>query len=400
MPFCPFQEYMCIGGFRRHAVFRLASPFRLSSPSGRLPPPLRAKGSFAIFSLGWPCLFGRGPSLGVAAPAGLPMGLSARGAPGLARDGGVLAAVPAYAEFLGLLPLFLGVVPVILLALWSLGPALVVRLPFLLAGFHLFRGRLNPRPRLPGLRFGFGSGLLPAGRLLFGLGFSGSWLAWRGGFLGLCPALGLLEWEAIDEYLSFGRTHPGHRHTQTTEGQENREETTRRAVQREGPSRLHRRPGYELPGDWAGREHRFRCPEEGCRLKGRTDWSRYCDFEYSEKPEGTRLRIMGVIHRASKEWREIFKKRPSIERYFSSDKRSRLLDRHQFMGLERVSLHGRMSTLSYLLTAWGRLRAGDYPHMRHMHIRLGRRPAPASDLSEVQECAECCLCPQHDRFAE
>ena len=157
--------------------------------------------------LGWPCLFGRGPSVGVAAPAGLPVGLGALGAPGLAQDGG-LAAVPAYAEFLGLLPLFLGVVPVILLALWSLGPALVVRPPFLLAGFHLFWGRLDPRPRLPGLRCGFGSGLLPAGRLLFGLGFSGSWLAWRGGFLGLCPALGLLEWEAIDEYLSFRRTHP------------------------------------------------------------------------------------------------------------------------------------------------------------------------------------------------
>ena len=162
---------------------------------------------YTILRLGWPCLFGRGPSVGVAAPAGLPVGPGALGAPGLAQDGG-LAAVPAYAEFLGLLPLFLGVVPVILLALWSLGPALVVRPPFLLAGFHMFWGRLDPRPRLPGLRCGFGSGLLPAGRLLFGLGFSGSWLAWRGGFLGLCPALGLLEWEAIDEYLSFRRTHP------------------------------------------------------------------------------------------------------------------------------------------------------------------------------------------------
>ena len=144
--------------------------------------------------------------------------------------------------------------------------------------------------------------------------------------------------------------------------------------------------------------HRFRCPEEGCHLKGRTDWSRYCDFEYSERPEGTRLRIMGILHRASKEWKEIFKRRPCIERYFSSDKHSRLLDKHQYLGQQRVSLHARMSTLSYLLTAWGRLRAGDYAHMRHMYIRLPRT-TPEPELRKVKECSECCLCPEHDLLA-
>ena len=119
-------------------------------------------------------------------------------------------------------------------------------------------------------------------------------------------------------------------------------------------------------------KHRFRCPEGGCHLKDGTDWSRYCDFDYSEKPEGTRLRIMGIIRRASDEWKQMFKRGPSIERYFSSDKHSRSLDKHQFMGQEKMSLHGRMSTLSYLLTAWGRLMAGDCADMRHMHIRLPR----------------------------
>ena len=120
--------------------------------------------------------------------------------------------------------------------------------------------------------------------------------------------------------------------------------------------------------------HRFRCPPEGCHLKDRTDWSRYCDFDYSEKPEGTRLRIMGTVHRASGEWQEIFKKRTSIERYFSSGKQSRLLDKHQYIGLQRVSLHAKLSVLSHLLTAWGRLRAGDYEKMRRMTIRLPRGP--------------------------
>ena len=40
-------------------------------------------------------------------------------------------------------------------------------------------------------------------------------------------------------------------------------------------------------------EHWFRCPTEGCHLKGRMDWGRYCDLEHSEKPTGTLLRIMG-----------------------------------------------------------------------------------------------------------
>ena len=41
---------------------------------------------------------------------------------------------------------------------------------------------------------------------------------------------------------------------------------------------------------------------------------------------------MGIIHRASEEWKELFKKRTTIERYFASAKHSRLLDRHQFLG--------------------------------------------------------------------
>ena len=106
---------------------------------------------------------------------------------------------------------------------------------------------------------------------------------------------------------------------------------------------------------------------------------------------------MGIIHRASEEWKELFKKRTTIERYFASAKHSRLLDRHQFLGQERVSLHARMSTLGYLLTAWGRLRAGDYEHIRHMHIKLPR-PSPIGEPGAAQECAECCLCPQHERL--
>ena len=122
-------------------------------------------------------------------------------------------------------------------------------------------------------------------------------------------------------------------------------------------------------------------------------------FLNSEKPEGTRLRIMGILHRSSPEWKTLFKTRPSIERGFGSSKHSRLLDKHQYLGQGRVSLHAKMSNLSYLLTAWGRLRAGGYAYMRHMHIKLPSLPSPVSELREMHECAECCLCPQHNRLA-
>ena len=131
-------------------------------------------------------------------------------------------------------------------------------------------------------------------------------------------------------------------------------------------------------------KHRFRCPEDGCRLKGRMNWSRYCDFEYSEKPTGTKLRIMGILHRASDEWQKVFKRRPAIERYFSTDKHSRLLDKHQYLGQRRVRLNAKMATLSYLLTAWGKLRADDYAHLRHMYIKLPDLPAPTREPRDMQ----------------
>ena len=67
----------------------------------------------------------RGPSVGVATPAGLPVGLGAGGASRLAK-GGRFAAVPAPAEFLGPLSLFLGKLPLVLPALRGLSLGLFV----------------------------------------------------------------------------------------------------------------------------------------------------------------------------------------------------------------------------------------------------------------------------------
>ncbi len=122
--------------------------------------------------------------------------------------------------------------------------------------------------------------------------------------------------------------------------------------------------------------HRFRCPAAGCHLKDKVDFSRYCDSEHYEKPEGRLRRIVGLLPRCSEEWKAEYQKRPSIERYLSSAKQSRLLDVHRCLNICKVSLHVAVSLLTYLATALARLKAGDYAGVRNMRIKLHRRGKP------------------------
>ena len=49
--------------------------------------------------------------------------------------------------------------------------------------------------------------------------------------------------------------------------------------------------------------HLFRCPAEGCHLKGKIHFTRYCDDQHYEKPEGRLLRIVGLLPAAPKSGR-------------------------------------------------------------------------------------------------
>ena len=62
-----------------------------------------------------------------------------------------------------------------------------------------------------------------------------------------------------------------------------------------------------------------------------------------------------------------------------------------------MSLHVRLSMPGYLLTAQGRLRAGDYANMRRMPVRLPLA-GPTVEPAESQVCAEYYLYPQHGRL--
>ena len=118
--------------------------------------------------------------------------------------------------------------------------------------------------------------------------------------------------------------------------------------------------------------HLFRCPPGGCALKARSNGAmRYCDIpDYWQDPQDN-LRAVGVVARASPEWKELYNRRQVIERMFGSLKRSRLLNRHQYLARRKVEVHITMSVLTYLATMLVRVLAGDMDRIRRMRIGVG-----------------------------
>ena len=140
--------------------------------------------------------------------------------------------------------------------------------------------------------------------------------------------------------------------------------------------------------------HLFRCPAEGCHLKDTVHFTRYCNDEHYDKPEGKLLRIVGLLHRCTEAWKTEYKKRPIIERLIGSSKHSRLMNQHSYLNLFQMSLHVLMSILSYLATALAHLQADDYARMRHMRIKLprvrrGRTRKPVGTACRDPGCT-CC----------
>ena len=140
--------------------------------------------------------------------------------------------------------------------------------------------------------------------------------------------------------------------------------------------------------------HLFRCPADGCHLKGKVHFTGYCNDQHYEQPEGKLLRIVGLLPRCSEAWKVEYKKRPTVERYFSSDKHSLLMDQHRYFNIFQMSLHVAMSMLTYLATALAHLQADDYAHMRHMRIKLpnARRREPEQSPEPACRDPGCACC--------
>ncbi len=117
-------------------------------------------------------------------------------------------------------------------------------------------------------------------------------------------------------------------------------------------------------------------------MKGKIGFSRYCDDEHFEKPEGVLLRRVGRIPHAGKRWRRLYKWRTTIERLFGSMRAPRLLILHRYRGIRKVRLHAAVSTLTYLATMLYRIKAGDLADIGQMRI-----PLPVSRAQELPAAA-------------
>ena len=124
----------------------------------------------------------------------------------------------------------------------------------------------------------------------------------------------------------------------------------------------------EYVGADSERGHLFRCRCGGCYLKEMTLFPVYRFDERWGKPEGALLRIVGKIPRFTKRWKDLYKLRQTIERFFGSAKRSRLLDKQQYLTMDKVEMHTQMSLLTYSATMLARLLGGDHARMRHMRL--------------------------------
>ena len=133
----------------------------------------------------------------------------------------------------------------------------------------------------------------------------------------------------------------------------------------------------ETPMEYLGTDpqsghHLFRCPPAGCRLKKRSSGMvRYCNTKAHWEDPGSNLRVLGVISRSDPEWSRLYRRRQVIERMFNSLKRSRILNKHQYVRKRKIEMHVSVSVLTYLATMLARVQAGTLDKIRHMRLKVG-----------------------------
>ena len=96
---------------------------------------------------------------------------------------------------------------------------------------------------------------------------------------------------------------------------------------------------------------------------------RYCNTTVHWEDPANNLRALGVVSRSDPQWRRLYRRRPVIERMFSSLKRSRLLDKHQYVRKRKIEAHVSLSVLTYLATMLARVQSGTLDRIRHMRVR-------------------------------
>ena len=118
--------------------------------------------------------------------------------------------------------------------------------------------------------------------------------------------------------------------------------------------------------------HLFRCPPTGCRLKQRNRGVfRYCNTKAHQEDLANNIRVLGVVSRSDPQWTKLYRRRPIIERMFSSLRRSQLLNMHHYLKKRKIEAHAGLSVLTSLAIMLSRVQAGTSNRMRQMRIGVG-----------------------------
>ena len=116
-----------------------------------------------------------------------------------------------------------------------------------------------------------------------------------------------------------------------------------------------------LNGGGPGLSYHYVCNVSVCRIiDPRTGEPLPCRAEHRVNPNDN-IKLFGHPSRASKAWRDLYKKRAGIERIFKTMKQNLRLEQHTVKGLYPIELHVKMSMLVYL-AIWIVNRRNDEPH--------------------------------------
>ena len=114
----------------------------------------------------------------------------------------------------------------------------------------------------------------------------------------------------------------------------------------------------------------YRCAKGGCELQDKSSGAMlYCDSEVWEDIDRN-PRLRGPIRRDTPEWKELYRKRYSVERFFKTMKEARSLERHYHRGQRNITLHVMLSTLVFQATALAKALAGELDELRWMVRRV------------------------------
>ena len=90
-----------------------------------------------------------------------------------------------------------------------------------------------------------------------------------------------------------------------------------------------------------------------------------------------------MLPRFSKRWAELYKLRQTVERFFGSAKRSRVLNQHRYLSMDKVAIHTQTSLLTYSVTMLVRLMGGDCKRIRLQGLSMLRHGMTLTEVARA-----------------